>query len=291
MLNSVSDHQIERPALVSLIAPTLPLAGQVIVVSGDWLYVQRFFADLAASVMDFAKGWSLLLVVFDATPACVEEFLQKHGVHEFVSVVYAEARPQNLDIRQLIFSREPAYLRMLCVNQYVDRFFKRQLVKLGIRLSLNWECLFSKEALDRRESQTVYASARFVLPAKFFSECSSVLLVDMDSLFTPNFADWIGEQDKSGAVLSSNGWSRYLAGIVLLRTRTEVHRFFTVSRKLFNVESELGRIAWGVDQLVLDRLMHELDCQPLSNAMSFTVSGNSGQAIVSWKGRLKNARD
>ena len=173
MLNSVSDHQIERPALVSLIAPTLPLAGQVIVVSGDWLYVQRFFADLAASVMDFAKGWSLLLVVFDATPACVEEFLQKHGVHEFVSVVYAEARPQNLDIRQLIFSREPAYLRMLCVNQYVDRFFKRQLVKLGIRLSLNWECLFSKEALDRRESQTVYASARFVLPAKFFQSVAA----------------------------------------------------------------------------------------------------------------------
>ena len=291
MLSNVPDHQIERAALVSLTEPTQSLAGQVIVVSGDWLYVQRFFVDLAASVMEFANGWSLLLIVFDSTPACVEEFLQKHGVHESVSVVYAEARPQNLDIRQLIFSREPAYLRMLCVNQYVDRFFKRQLVKLGIRLSLSWECLFSKEALDRKESQTVYASARFVLPAKFFTECSSVLLVDMDSLFTQNFADWIGEQDKSGAVLSSNGWSRYLAGIVLLRTQTDVQRFFEVSRRCFSVESELGRIAWGVDQLVLDRLMQELECQPLSDAMSFTLSGNSGQAIVSWKGRLKNARD
>jgi hypothetical protein len=276
--------------LTKFIGPSKPLEGKVIVVSADCGYVKRYFVDLAMSVKKFAPDWCLLLVVFSADQTELRGLLRRHGVEDLVSIVNANPVGHDVNIDSLISARDQSYLRMLCINQYQDNFVLRQVVKLLVRLRVSWRYVLNRKRLKSKLALAMYACGRFVLPEEIFSRCSSVLIVDVDSLVTSDFAGWVAKQSKVGAVRSSNSWSRHLAGIVILPTRVEVQKFFALSRNYFSTEAEFGRIAWGVDQLVLDKVLDDLDAVPLEKAMSFTVSGHSGEAIVSWKGKLKNER-
>lgn len=288
MLNSARSESGEGLAICRLGQPTSALRGRVVVVSGDKKYVERYFIGLAGSIRDFAKEWQLLLVVFGCNLKEVQLLIGRYNLEEQVSIIVAEPVAHEPSIDSLIHARNQNYLRMLCINQYKDFFLIRQFIKVLIRLGFNWPLLLRRKALREKQLVTSYACARFVLPKEIFANCNSVLIIDLDSLITRDFSSWFDKQRKLGAVRSRNLWSRYLAGIVLLPTGADVQKFFTLSREYLYKEAVGGRLAWGVDQLMLDSVLHELGGVELEGAMSFTLEGRQGEAIVSWKGKLKN---
>ena len=290
MSSSVLRKMNNTRDLVSFSVPAMALEGKVVVVSGDWEYVHRYFVDLAKSVKEFAEGWHLVLVFFGADENSLRKLLRRNEVQDLVTVIFAELLPHDVKIDNLVRSRNNRYLKMLGVYQYKNKFLFRQLVKFFISIGVSWRFVLNSELLIRKLPITLYACSRFVLPKAIFSRCSLVVIVDIDSIFTSEFSAWVNGQRKVGAVESSNSWSRFLAGIVVLPTAVEVQTFFSLTRKYFDDEIFYGRLAWGVDQLMLDWVLNEMRAVSLKNGMAFNSADHDGEAIISWKGNLKNER-